>query len=103
MGDADSSCGDELEDQIRPTENECELDSPAELPTPEPTQRATSCQNIAVATLQEEVIALRAEIAILQAQLSQFRNQGGQSSHHGHLGSSDSPKRDLKVNIKYYF
>ncbi|KAK0159334.1 hypothetical protein PV328_010221 [Microctonus aethiopoides] len=96
LGDADSSCDDELEDQIRPTENECELDSPAELPTPEPTQRATSCQNIVVATLQEEVIALRAEIAILQAQLSQFKSPGGQPSHHGHLGSSDSPKRDLK-------
>ncbi|XP_043268351.1 colorectal mutant cancer protein [Venturia canescens] len=92
LGDVDSSCCEEIEN--RQNENETEqLDSPAALPTPEPTQPAVSCQSVAVATLQEEVSALRAEIAILHSQLAQYKNQG-QNSNHGQLTSSDSPRRD---------
>ncbi|XP_063979166.1 colorectal mutant cancer protein isoform X1 [Diachasmimorpha longicaudata] len=95
LGDSseDRSCGDEI--STRQTENDREqLDSPAALPTPEPTQQAASCQSVAVATLQEEVNALRAEIATLQAQLAQFRGHPGPNNHSGHHGSSDSPRRD---------
>ncbi|XP_076242317.1 colorectal mutant cancer protein isoform X2 [Calliopsis andreniformis] len=74
LGDADSSCCEDIEPRI--TENGREqLDSPAALPTPEPAQQAASCQSVAVAALQEEVTALRAEIATLQAQLANFKNQ----------------------------
>ncbi|XP_018407639.1 PREDICTED: colorectal mutant cancer protein [Cyphomyrmex costatus] len=89
LGDADSSC---CEDENRPTENG--RDSPAALPTPEPTQQAVSCQSVAVATLQEEITALRAEITSLQAQLVHFKSQ---SSNQRQTTSSDSPRRELRT------
>ncbi|XP_071635466.1 colorectal mutant cancer protein isoform X2 [Temnothorax longispinosus] len=85
LGDADSSC---CEDENRPAENG--RDSPAALPTPEPTQQAASCQSVAVATLQEEITALRAEITSLQAQLVHFKSQR-------QTASSDSPRRELRT------
>ncbi|XP_067217257.1 colorectal mutant cancer protein isoform X3 [Linepithema humile] len=92
LGDADSSC---CEDENRPTENgRDQLDSPAALPTPEPTQQAASCQSVAVATLQEEITALRAEIASLQAQLTHFKNQTGNQRQ---TTGSDSPRRELRT------
>ncbi|XP_014481651.1 PREDICTED: colorectal mutant cancer protein isoform X3 [Dinoponera quadriceps] len=90
LGDADSSC---CEDENRPAENE-QLDSPAALPTPEPTQQAASCQSVAVATLQEEVTALRTEIASLQAQLAHFKNQTGSQRQ---TTGSDSPRREIRT------
>ncbi|XP_044010602.1 colorectal mutant cancer protein isoform X2 [Aphidius gifuensis] len=90
--DDDSSCCDDIE--TRPLESERQLDSPAALPTPEPTNQAVSCQSVAVATLQEEVNALRAELTNLHGQLAQFRGHGGQNSHVGQNTSSDSPRRD---------
>ncbi|XP_043524545.1 colorectal mutant cancer protein isoform X3 [Frieseomelitta varia] len=69
LGDADSSCCEDIEPRTAENGRE-QLDSPAALPTPEPTQQAASCQSVAVAALQEEVTALRAEIASLQAQLT---------------------------------
>ncbi|XP_026831011.1 colorectal mutant cancer protein isoform X1 [Ooceraea biroi] len=87
LGDADSSC---CEDENRPAENGREqLDSPAALPTPEPTQQAASCQSVAVETLQEEITALRAEITSLQAQLAHFKSQRQTTG-------SDSPRRELR-------
>ncbi|XP_011254084.1 colorectal mutant cancer protein isoform X1 [Camponotus floridanus] len=92
LGDADSSC---CEDENRPTENGREqLDSPAALPTPEPTQQAMSCQSVAVATLQEEITALRAEITSLQTQLAHFKNQTGNQKQ---TTGSDSPRRELRT------
>ncbi|XP_029669137.1 colorectal mutant cancer protein isoform X1 [Formica exsecta] len=92
LGDADSSCCD---DENRPVENGREqLDSPAALPTPEPTQQAMSCQSVAVATLQEETMALRAEITSLQAQLAHFKNQTGNQRQ---TTGSDSPRRELRT------
>ncbi|XP_011639753.1 colorectal mutant cancer protein isoform X2 [Pogonomyrmex barbatus] len=94
LGDADSSC---CEDENRPAENGREqLDSPAALPTPEPTQQAASCQSVAVATLQEEITALRAEITSLQAQLIHFKSQS-QSGNQRQTTSSDSPRRELRM------
>lgn len=80
-----------------------QLDSPAALPTPEPTQQAVSYQNVAVAALQDEVTALRSEISSLQIQLAQYRNQShGQSS--AQPTCSDSPRRDFRVrSIKIMF
>ncbi|KAI4496144.1 hypothetical protein M0802_008011 [Mischocyttarus mexicanus] len=94
LGDADSSCCEEIEHRINENGRE-QLDSPAALPTPEPTQPAASCQSVAVATLQEEVTALRAEIVSLQAQLAQFKNQG-QNGNQGQL-NGDSPRREHKT------
>ncbi|XP_050462956.1 colorectal mutant cancer protein isoform X3 [Cataglyphis hispanica] len=94
LGDADSSC---CEDENRPAENGREqLDSPAALPTPEPTQQAVSCQSVAVATLQEEITALRAEITSLQAQLAHFKNQS-QTGNQRQTTGSDSPRRELRT------
>ncbi|KAL6423766.1 hypothetical protein ACFW04_010323 [Cataglyphis niger] len=94
LGDADSSC---CEDENRPAENGREqLDSPAALPTPEPTQQAISCQSVAVATLQEEITALRAEITSLQAQLAHFKNQS-QTGNQRQTTGSDSPRRELRT------
>ncbi|KAM0725925.1 Colorectal mutant cancer protein [Formica fusca] len=94
LGDADSSCCD---DENRPVENGREqLDSPAALPTPEPTQQAMSCQSVAVATLQEETMALRAEITSLQAQLAHFKNQN-QTGNQRQTTGSDSPRRELRT------
>ena len=74
------------------------MDSPAALPTPEPTQQAVSYQSVAVAALQDEVTALRSEISSLQTQLSQYRNQShGQSSIQPTC--SDSPRRDFRVTF----
>ncbi|XP_071565423.1 colorectal mutant cancer protein isoform X3 [Temnothorax nylanderi] len=87
LGDADSSC---CEDENRPAENG--RDSPAALPTPEPTQQAASYQSVAVATLQEEITALRAEITSLQAQLVHFKSQSQRQT-----ASSDSPRRELRT------
>ncbi|XP_072767722.1 colorectal mutant cancer protein isoform X4 [Anoplolepis gracilipes] len=88
LEDADSSC---CEDENRPAENDREqLDSPAALPTPEPTQQAVSCQSVAVATLQEEITALRAEITSLQTQLAHFKNQRQTTG-------SDSPRREIRT------
>ncbi|XP_046432887.1 colorectal mutant cancer protein isoform X2 [Neodiprion fabricii] len=93
LGDADSSCCGEIEH--RPTENGREtLESPAALPTPEPTQQAASCQSVAVAALQDEVNALKAEIASLQAQLAQCKSQGQNNLP---ATRSDSPRRDMRV------
>lgn len=72
-------------------------DSPAALPTPEPTQQAASCQSVAVATLQEETMALRAEIASLQAQLAHFKSQN-QTGNQRQTTGSDSPRRELRVS-----
>ncbi|XP_035737064.1 colorectal mutant cancer protein-like isoform X1 [Vespa mandarinia] len=94
LGDADSSCCEEIEHRTNENGRE-QLDSPAALPTPEPTQPAASCQSVAVATLQEEVTALRAEIVSLQAQLAQFKNQG-QNGNQGQL-NGDSPRREHKT------
>ncbi|XP_012529527.1 colorectal mutant cancer protein [Monomorium pharaonis] len=92
LGDADSSC---CEDENRPAENDREqLDSPAALPTPEPTQQAASCQSVAVATLQEEITALRAEITSLQAQLVHFKSQSGNQRQ---TAGSDSPRREFRT------
>ncbi|XP_018364616.1 PREDICTED: colorectal mutant cancer protein isoform X2 [Trachymyrmex cornetzi] len=89
LGDADSSC---CEDENRPTENGREqLDSPAALPTPEPTQQAASCQSVAVATLQEEITALRAEITSLQAQLIHFKSQSS-NQRQTTRGNTSSPE-----------
>ena len=78
------------------TQGREQLDSPAALPTPEPTQQAVSYQSVAVAALQDEVSALRSEISTLQAQLAQCRNQShGQSSIQPTC--SDSPRRDFRV------
>ncbi|XP_015434832.1 PREDICTED: colorectal mutant cancer protein [Dufourea novaeangliae] len=89
LGDADSSCCEDIEP--RAVENGREqLDSPAALPTPEPTQQAASCQSVAVAALQDEVTALRAEISNLQAQLAHSRNQRQQAG-------SESPRRELRT------
>ncbi|XP_032663341.1 colorectal mutant cancer protein isoform X2 [Odontomachus brunneus] len=93
LGDADSSC---CEDENRPAENDREQDSPAALPTPEPTQQAASCQSVAVATLQEEITALRAEIASLQAQLAHFKSQNHAGSQRQTAGS-DSPRREIRT------
>lgn len=71
-----------------------QLDSPAALPTPEPTQQAASCQSVAVAALQEEVTALRAEIASLQAQLANFKNQ---ANNQRQQAGSESPRREARV------
>lgn len=71
-----------------------QLDSPAALPTPEPTQQAASCQSVAMAALQEEVTALRAEIASLQAQLVNFKNQAGNQRQQA---GSESPRREVRV------
>lgn len=71
------------------------MDSPAALPTPDPTQQAASCQSVAVATLQEEITALRAEITSLQAQLVHFKNQNGNQRQ---TVSSDSPRREFRVS-----
>lgn len=71
-----------------------QLDSPAALPTPEPTQQAASCQSVAVAALQEETAALRAEIASLQAQLANFKNQ---ASNQRQQAGSESPRRESRV------
>ncbi|XP_018311347.1 colorectal mutant cancer protein isoform X2 [Mycetomoellerius zeteki] len=87
LGDADSSCCED-----RPTENGREqLDSPAALPTPEPTQQAASCQSVAVATLQEEITALRAEITSLQAQLVHFKSQSS-NQRQTTRGNTSSPE-----------
>lgn len=77
-----------------------QLDSPAALPTPEPTQQAASCRSVAVAALQEEVTALRAEIASLQAQLANFKNQ---ASNQRQQAGSESPRREVRVgsNLTY--
>lgn len=77
-----------------------QLDSPAALPTPEPTQQAASCQSVAVAALQEEVTALRAEIASLQAQLANFKNQ---ANNQRQQAGSESPRREARVgsNLTY--
>lgn len=76
------------------------MDSPAALPTPEPTQQAASCQSVAVAALQEEVTALRAEIASLQAQLANFKNQ---ANNQRQQAGSESPRREARVgsNLTY--
>ncbi|KAG9428298.1 Colorectal mutant cancer protein [Apis mellifera carnica] len=71
-----------------------QLDSPAALPTPEPTQQAASCQSVAVAALQEEVTALRAEIASLQAQLANFKNQ---ANNQRQQADSESPRREARA------
>lgn len=93
LGDADSSCCEDIEP--RTTENGREqLDSPAALPTPEPTQQAASCQSVAVAALQEETAALRAEIASLQAQLANFKNQ---ASNQRQQAGSESPRRESRT------
>ncbi|XP_048513861.1 colorectal mutant cancer protein isoform X3 [Athalia rosae] len=93
LGDADSSCCGEIEH--RPTENGREtLESPAALPTPEPTQQAASCQSVVVAALQDEVNALKTEIASLQAQLAQYKNQG---QNNFPANRSDSLRRDLRI------
>ncbi|XP_034948586.1 LOW QUALITY PROTEIN: colorectal mutant cancer protein [Chelonus insularis] len=98
LGDADSSSGEEIENLPQPTGNDREhdrdTDSPAALPTPEPTQGEVSCQSVAVATLQEEVNALRAEISALQAQLAQCKGHNEPNNHHGLVSNCDSPKRD---------
>ncbi|KAG7190612.1 hypothetical protein KM043_006699 [Ampulex compressa] len=89
LGDADSSCCEDIEN--RPTENGREqLDSPAALPTPEPTQQGASCQSVAVAALQEEVAILKAEIINLQNQLANFKNQRPPVN-------SESPRREFKT------
>lgn len=78
-----------------------QLDSPAALPTPEPTQQAASCQSVAVAALQEEVTALRAEIASLQAQLANFKNQ---ANNQRQQAGSESPRREARAvgsNLTY--
>lgn len=78
-----------------------QLDSPAALPTPEPTQQAASCQSVAVAALQEEVTALRAEIASLQAQLANFKNQ---ANNQRQQADSESPRREARAvgsNLTY--
>lgn len=77
------------------------MDSPAALPTPEPTQQAASCQSVAVAALQEEVTALRAEIASLQAQLANFKNQ---ANNQRQQAGSESPRREARAvgsNLTY--
>ncbi|XP_024938476.1 colorectal mutant cancer protein isoform X2 [Cephus cinctus] len=93
LGDADSSCCEEIEP--RPIENGREqLDSPAALPTPEPTQQAASCQSVIVAALQDEVTALRTEIANLQSQLVQVKNQGQTTQQPTRC---NSPRRDPRT------
>ncbi|XP_020292102.1 colorectal mutant cancer protein isoform X2 [Pseudomyrmex gracilis] len=94
LGDADSSC---CEDDTRPAENDREQDSPAALPTPEPTQQAASCQSVAVETLQEEITALRAEISSLQAQLAHFKSQNQTGNQRQQTAGSDSPRRELRT------
>ncbi|XP_057320463.1 colorectal mutant cancer protein [Microplitis mediator] len=92
LGDAESSYAEEIDDPPRLNENHRDdggYISPAALPTPEPNQQEITCQSIAVASLQDEVIALKAEIAHLQSQLMQFKNSGQNNS-------SDSPRRDHK-------
>ncbi|XP_066598786.1 colorectal mutant cancer protein isoform X1 [Prorops nasuta] len=93
LEDVDFSCED-IEN--RPIDNGRDLDSPAALPTPEPTQPAASCQSVAVAALQDEVTALKAEIASLQAQLIHAKSQN-LSSNVGQLTNSDSPRRDVRT------
>lgn len=78
------------------SQNDREQDSPAALPTPEPTQQAASCQSVAVETLQEEITALRAEISSLQAQLAHFKSQTGNQRQQ--TAGSDSPRRELRVS-----
>ncbi|KAF7998581.1 hypothetical protein HCN44_010989 [Aphidius gifuensis] len=68
--------------------NEIQLGSPASLLTPEPTNQAVSCRNVAVATLQEEVNALRAELTNVHGQLAQFRGYVRKNSHVGQNTSS---------------
>ncbi|XP_017791820.1 PREDICTED: colorectal mutant cancer protein [Habropoda laboriosa] len=93
LGDADSSCCEDIEP--RTVENGREqLDSPAALPTPEPTQQDASCQSVAVAALQEEVTALRTEIASLQSQLVNFKNQ---ASNQRQQAGSESPRRESRT------
>ncbi|XP_031843276.1 colorectal mutant cancer protein isoform X2 [Nomia melanderi] len=92
LGDADSSCCEDIEPRVVENGRE-QLDSPAALPTPEPTQQAASCQSVAVAALQDEVTALRAEIASLQTQLANFKNQANNRQQAG----SESPRRELRT------
>ncbi|XP_017758142.1 PREDICTED: colorectal mutant cancer protein isoform X2 [Eufriesea mexicana] len=94
LGDADSSCCEDIEPRTAENGRE-QLDSPAALPTPEPTQQAASCQSVAVAALQEEVTALRAEISSLQAQLANFKNQ---ASNQRQQAGSESPRRETRGN-----
>ncbi|XP_071866392.1 colorectal mutant cancer protein isoform X1 [Bombus fervidus] len=93
LGDADSSCCEDIEPRTAENGRE-QLDSPAALPTPEPTQQAASCQSVAVAALQEEVTALRAEIASLQAQLANFKNQ---ANNQRQQADSESPRREIRT------
>ncbi|CAK9807668.1 Colorectal mutant cancer protein [Anthophora quadrimaculata] len=93
LGDADSSCCEDIEP--RTVENGREqLDSPAALPTPEPAQQEASCQSVAVAALQDEVTALRTEIASLQSQLVNFKNQ---ASNQRQQAGSESPRRESRT------
>ncbi|KOX72327.1 Colorectal mutant cancer protein [Melipona quadrifasciata] len=94
LGDADSSCCEDIEPRTAENGRE-QLDSPAALPTPEPTQQAASCQSVAMAALQEEVTALRAEIASLQAQLVNFKSQAGNQRQQA---GSESPRRETRGN-----
>ncbi|XP_043480973.1 colorectal mutant cancer protein [Leptopilina heterotoma] len=93
-GDRTSSCCEEVGRRLN--EGREQLDSPADLPTPETTQQTVSYQNVAVAALQDEVIALRSEISSLHIQLAQYRNQS-----HGQCSAqptcSDSPRRDFRT------
>ncbi|XP_017889893.1 colorectal mutant cancer protein isoform X2 [Ceratina calcarata] len=92
LGDADSSCCEDIEPRNAENGRE-QLDSPAALPTPEPTQQVASCQSVVVAALQEEVTTLRAEIASLQAQLANFKNQANSQRQQG----SESPRRESRT------
>ncbi|XP_053977946.1 colorectal mutant cancer protein isoform X1 [Hylaeus volcanicus] len=94
LADVDSSCCEDIEPRAIENERE-QLDSPAALPTPEPTHQAASCQSVAVATLQEEITALRAEIASLQTQLASCKNQA--SSQKQHQLDSESPRREPRT------
>ncbi|XP_053996189.1 colorectal mutant cancer protein [Hylaeus anthracinus] len=94
LADVDSSCCEDIEPRAIENERE-QLDSPAALPTPEPTHQAVSCQSVAVATLQEEITALRAEIASLQTQLASCKNHA--SSQKQHQLDSESPRREPRT------
>ncbi|XP_044580956.1 colorectal mutant cancer protein [Cotesia glomerata] len=94
LGDAESSYAEEIDDPPRLNENQNQrdsrgCDSPAALPTPEPNHQEITCQSILVTSLQEEIVALKAEVANLQSQLLLFKNSG-------QITSSDSPRRDHK-------